>query len=105
MGIVPKEWIEDIVHGGDREAFAKGSWARGFEGDYPNMAYRSYCLADSESETVMGLGIFGQMLLVDRKNGIVMAKTGSQVEAIDFKMVAMTVKAFGEVRRILTEKS
>jgi hypothetical protein len=34
-----------------------------------------------------------------------MAKTGSQVEAIDFKMVAMTVKAFGEVRRILTEKS
>ncbi|KJY00037.1 6-aminohexanoate-dimer hydrolase like protein [Zymoseptoria brevis] len=102
-GIVPAEWINDVVHNGDKDAFARGSWASGFRRHFAGCAYRSYCLADSESETVMGLGIFGQMLLVDRKNGIVVAKTGSQVEATDRAKTGLTVAAFKEFQRILVE--
>ena len=77
-GIVPKAWIHDIVHNGSREAFAAGSWKRGFEAAFAKVAYRSYCVADSDSEIIIGIGIHGQMVFVDRKNGIVMAKTSSQ---------------------------
>ncbi|KAF1826479.1 beta-lactamase/transpeptidase-like protein [Dissoconium aciculare CBS 342.82] len=98
-GFVPAVWIEDIFQGGDREAFARGSWASGvFEGK----SYRSFWVSDSEHDTVVALGIFGQMLFVDRKNGIVMAKTASQEKAIDRSMTSLSWLAWKEIVRILS---
>jgi CubicO group peptidase (beta-lactamase class C family) len=98
-GVVPAAWIEDIFQGGDREAFARGSWASGvFEGK----SYRSFWVSDSEHDTVVALGIFGQMLFVDRKNGIVMAKTASQEKAIDRSMTSLSWLAWKEIVRILS---
>lgn len=101
-GVVPKDWLDDIVHGGVQEAFAKSSWAPLFQRYYSTLAYRSHWLSDSDSDVTMGLGIFGQMLLIDRKNRIVMAKTASQAESHDLRQIALTVQAFQEVQRILT---
>ena len=53
----------------------------------------------------MAMGVHGQILLVDRKNGIVMAKTSSQPSRVDFGMTAMTVLAFKEFQRLLTKES
>lgn len=98
--VVPARWIEDIVHGGDKDAFARGSWA---SGGFKGLAYRSFCLAREEEDVIIGLGIFGQMLFVDRKNKIVMVKFGSQETGIDSKMTGLGVLGWQEVRRVLLE--
>lgn len=101
-GIVPSSWLDDIATGGSKDAFSRGQWARGFSPkNFAGLAYRSYFLADEPTEVVMGLGIHGQMLFADRKNGIVVAKTASQPDGIDFGKVTMTVLAFKEFERIL----
>ncbi|KAK3713464.1 hypothetical protein LTR37_008422 [Vermiconidia calcicola] len=97
-GVVPAGWIHDMLNNGSAEAFSLGSWRRGFE----KYAYRSYWLAGKESDELAGLGIHGQHLFVDRKNGIVMAKTSSQPDRIDMKKVGLTMAAFEEFQRILT---
>ncbi|KAF2159150.1 hypothetical protein M409DRAFT_30434 [Zasmidium cellare ATCC 36951] len=100
-GIIPSAWLDDIVNGGSKEAFAQGAWAAGFAEDFSGLAYRSHWLSDAPTDVTMALGIHGQMLFADRKNGIVVAKTGSQPDAIDFGKIKMTVLAFKEIERIL----
>ncbi|KAK3724902.1 hypothetical protein LTR37_000950 [Vermiconidia calcicola] len=97
-GIVPSSWIYDMLNNGSAVAFSLGSWRRGFE----KYAYRSYWLAGKKEDELAGLGIHGQHLFVDRKNGIVMAKTSSQPDRIDMKKVGLTMAAFEEFQRILT---
>ena len=63
-GIVPASWIHDMLKNGSRDAFTAGSWKRGFENVFDSIAYRSYWLADTDSQTLMGLGIHGQHLFV-----------------------------------------
>lgn len=99
--IVPSSWLDDMMHGGDKEAFANGSWKRGFEGDFHSLAYRDCWLADRDTKVLCGLGIHGQMLMVDRTNNIVLAKTSSQANAVDFGSIKMVVHAFKEFQRIL----
>ncbi|KAK4545683.1 hypothetical protein LTR36_002637 [Oleoguttula mirabilis] len=101
--IVPSSWIEDMMHHGDKDAFANGAWAPGFVGDLDSVAYRDCWLADSDTNVLCGLGIHGQMLVVDRTNNIVLAKTSSQATAVDFGSVKMVVRAFKEFQRILVD--
>ncbi|EME49065.1 hypothetical protein DOTSEDRAFT_49396 [Dothistroma septosporum NZE10] len=99
--IVPSGWLHDIVNDGDSEAFARGSWAAGLKNFFSDgLAYRSHCIADRGTDTVMCLGIFGQQMMIDRKNDIVLAKTGSQEQSIDFSLIGMTLVAWKEVQRI-----
>lgn len=101
--VVPEECIQDILHGGDKTAWQKGKFARDFNGFFGDMAYRSHCYVDEESETVMGFGVYGQSFMVDRKEGIVMVSTSSQEMALDVGKIRMALGAFKEVRRILVE--
>lgn len=100
-GIVPTAWLDDTVNNGSKEAFAQGGWAAGFALHFSGIAYRSHWLCDAPSDVAMALGIHGQMLFADRKNGIVVAKTGSQPDSIDMGKIRMTVLAFKEIERIL----
>ena len=100
-GIVPAGWINDMLNNGSKEAFAAGPW-RGFERSLGKVAYRSYWLANSEEQMLMGLGVHGQILLVDRKNGIIMAKTSSQPARFDAGKMFLAVLAFKEFQRLLT---
>ena len=99
-GIVPSSWIQDMLNNGSKDAFNLSLWA-GFSRSFGALAYRSYWLANSESEILIGLGIHGQMLMVDRKNVVVMAKTSSQPDRVDGGKIALTALAFKEFQRLL----
>ena len=101
--VVPASWIDDILNNGSQEAFNAGAW-RGFNKIFGNLVYRSGWLANSESKVLMAIGVHGQMLFADRKNGIVMAKTSSQPERVDSMKTALTALAFREFKRLLTER-
>jgi CubicO group peptidase (beta-lactamase class C family) len=101
--VVPAEWVEDVLRGGDREAFARGSWARGLKGDGEGLAYRSGFLVDADRGLVMGLGVFGQMLVVDPENDVVVVMMGSQKESLNFGGIRMALNAVKEIRRVILE--
>lgn len=103
-GVVPASWIHDMLNNGSQEAFAAGSW-NGFERVLGKLSYRSYWLSNKHDQILIGLGVHGQMLLADRKNGIVMAKTSSQPTRIDFGKMALTILAFKEFQRHLTQEN
>ncbi|TKA56072.1 hypothetical protein B0A55_12124, partial [Friedmanniomyces simplex] len=93
----------DIVHNGSPEAWANGSFAAFFEGVLGSApAYRDcWISADVKGEVVMGLGIFGQQLMVDVENDIVMAKTSSMEAPIQVPKTRLQSAAFQEVKRVL----
>ena len=99
--IVPLAWLDTMLRDSDQEIFARGTWAPAFKDHFKSMAYKSCWLIDEASETYCALGVYGQQLMVDRKNGIVLAKTASQPDPVDFSKVVVTVGAFKEFQRIL----
>ncbi|KIW35045.1 uncharacterized protein PV07_01771 [Cladophialophora immunda] len=100
-GIVPETWIQDILHGGSEAAFAAGSEKGEYDRFFDNVAYRSYWIVDRSSQVLMASGTNGQLLLVDCKNDIVMAKTSSQPKRTDWGKIHLTVQAFKEFRRLI----
>jgi CubicO group peptidase (beta-lactamase class C family) len=98
--IVPSAWIDDIVANGDREAWKTGEFAAGFAG--MTMRYRSgWYVVDNDPGYIFAMGIYGQNLFVDRTNRLVVAKLSSQASANDFRAIALTHRAFAEIRRLL----
>lgn len=51
-GIVPANWIQDMLNNGSKDAFAAGAW-KGFERLLGKLAYRSYWLSNSQDEFLM----------------------------------------------------
>ena len=102
--IVPASWIYDMLNNGSEEAFAAGAW-KGFQRVLGTLAYRSYWLSNRQDQVLMAMGVHGQMLFVDRKNRIVMAKTSSQPARVDFSMTALTVFAFKQFQQLLTTEA
>ena len=101
--IVPGSWIDDIIASSEdnREVFGASPWAGMYEGTFEHVAYRTFWVADSEQRVMVALGIFGQTLVVDTVNGIVMAKFSSQGANTDFRKMILHTLAFQEFRRIL----
>lgn len=93
--VVSESWIEDIATQGSRQAWEEGSFAPDFPG-YP-IRYRSkWYILEGDAPVIFAIGIHGQHLFVDRKNGIVIAKMSSQPTALapERKMLLMkTVQA------------
>ncbi|KAK1064575.1 hypothetical protein LTR74_008577 [Friedmanniomyces endolithicus] len=102
-GVVPKEWIEDMLHKGSAEAWANGPFAKFFEGLLGSApAYRDcWYSGDMKGEVLMALGIFGQQLIVDVENDIVMAKTSSMESPMQVEKTRLQTAAFQEVKRVL----
>ncbi len=74
LGIVPAEYIADIFEGGSHEQWAHGDFADLFA----HGVYRSCCYRPGEDpDVIMGIGIYGQMLYIDRPRNIVIAKQSS----------------------------
>jgi CubicO group peptidase (beta-lactamase class C family) len=78
---VPGAWIEEIMRGGDREAFARALT----DAMMPGGSYRrGFWVSQSADHTVfMGLGIYGQFLYVDPRVELVVAKFSTQATADD----------------------
>ena len=76
---------------------------RTFDGILETASYRSYWTADSDSETLMASGTNGRVLLVERKSGLVTAKTSSQADRTSWPKIRLTIRAFREFARLLAD--
>jgi len=47
-------------------------------------------------DVFIALGVFGQQMMVDRANKLVMVRTSSQPDAVDFATITLNVQAFKE---------
>ena len=95
--IVPSAWIDDITHNGDPEAWAAGSFVPYFPG-IP-MHYRSkWYVHRGPAPLLMGFGIHGQFLFVDRQRQIVIAKFSSQDFPLDGERIRLTTRAVSQIR-------
>jgi CubicO group peptidase (beta-lactamase class C family) len=96
----PTPWIEDIERNGDPKAWAAGIFVPYF----PDMTihYRSkWYVLHGKAPLLFGVGIHGQNLFVDRRNGIVIAKVSSQVQPMDAKRIALTMQGVAQARQRL----
>ncbi|PPR65027.1 MAG: 6-aminohexanoate-dimer hydrolase [Alphaproteobacteria bacterium MarineAlpha4_Bin2] len=95
--VIPQDWLEDIVSGGDPAAWNKGPFTKYWPGR--DMHYRSKWYVERGSKPlVSGYGIHGQHLFVDRDNAIVIAKLSSGPIPIDSKQIAVTARAIDTIR-------
>ncbi|MEM9059118.1 MAG: serine hydrolase [Pseudomonadota bacterium] len=96
-GIVPKSWIDDIEQNGDPQAWDNGSMKEYFPD--LSMHYRSkwYVLRD-RGPIMMGIGIHGQNLIVDRKAELVMARFCSGPEPLHIPSDLAAVSLFENIR-------
>jgi CubicO group peptidase (beta-lactamase class C family) len=103
--IIPAAWIDDITQDGDPDAWAAGSFVEYF----PDMAmhYRSkwYVQRTPAPPLLMGFGIHGQYLFVDRQRQIVVAKASSQDLPLDAERIALTTRAISSIRQWLDRTS
>ena len=68
--MVPDWFVDDLVHNGDPQTWARGDFAEFM----PGGRYRSFWYHPGiEPEVVMGVGIHGQMLYVDTPRQVVVA--------------------------------
>ncbi|KAJ8127799.1 hypothetical protein O1611_g5838 [Lasiodiplodia mahajangana] len=103
-GIVPKSWVQDMLQNGSQPAFAAGPEKGGFDPVFKSVAYRSCWFVDQDSQVMMASGIHGQILLVDHRNGVVMAKTSSQPKRTVWEKIQLTIRAFWEFTRIINSQ-
>jgi CubicO group peptidase (beta-lactamase class C family) len=72
--VVSEQLIDDILHGGHREQWARGDFAS----TWPEGAYRAGWYAPNiDPDVVLGVGIHGQMLYVDLRRQVVVALLSS----------------------------
>jgi CubicO group peptidase (beta-lactamase class C family) len=99
-GVVPEAWLDDILSGGDREAWQQGAGAVNYQG-LP-MRYRSqWYVLERASPMAFAIGVFGQSLYVDRENGFVMAKFSCQALPVNLEHKLLTIRAAEAVREFL----
>jgi CubicO group peptidase (beta-lactamase class C family) len=74
MGTIDPEFLRDVYENGSAEQWATGDFQDFFE----KGVYRSFCYKPGiDPDVIMGIGIHGQMLYVDRPRGVVVAKQSS----------------------------
>lgn len=93
MGAVDADYIADVFNNGSHEQWANGDFKDVFE----NGIYRSCCYKPGvDPDVVMGIGIHGQMLYIDRPRGVVIAKQSSwhtPDEAVDHNDAYLACRA------------
>lgn len=96
-GVVPSGWINDIEQNGDPQAWDDG----GFKAEFGDIAmhYRSkwYVMRD-RGPILMGLGVHGQNLIVDRKAELVMVRFCSAPDPLNIASDLAAVSLFEAVR-------
>ena len=74
MGAIDSAFLKDVYENGSYPQWQTGD----FKDFLPKGVYRSFCYKPGEDpDVIMGIGIHGQMLYVDRPRGVVVAKQSS----------------------------
>lgn len=95
--VIPKAWIDDIMHEGDPQAWAAGPFVAYFPG--PPMHYRSkWYVQRAAAPALFGFGIHGQYLYVDPSSQVVIAKVSSESAPIDGDAIRLSMRTFAAIR-------
>ena len=100
--VLPRAALDDIVRGGDRDAWRNGRWGGTFALETgPGMSYRSgwYVTGDAPP-TVFAMGTHGQHLFLDPARRLVVVKLSSQAIPMDRSAMALTCAAVAELARV-----
>jgi CubicO group peptidase (beta-lactamase class C family) len=87
--IIPADWIEDTLGGGDPKAWAAGDLMSYF-GDRA-MHYRNQWYVLRDRDIALGLGVYGQNVFVDKANELVIAKVSSQAPPLNEGLIDLTI--------------
>jgi len=94
--VVPRAWVDDVFTGADDSAEVFASSADG--APMPGGMYRSqFWSPSSRRDLVVGLGIHGQMVFMDRATGVVGAKLSTWPRPEDPWKQAATLRMFDAV--------
>ena len=94
--VIPNDWIEDTINGGNVAAWKAGDFARLFpEGSYRN---QWYSLGDG---SLCAIGIHGQWLYVNPKEAIVIVRMSSQPAPDDDELDSKILEIFAAISRNL----
>jgi len=102
--VVPAWWIDDIRTNGDAAAFAAAPDC----GLLPSgWSYRSCFWVGERTDHVpfTGLGMYGQMVYVNREAGVAVVKFSSQPRPADDVLVTRTFRALESLAAVLAEMS
>ena len=100
QSIIPEAFINDIIHGGDTDAWEKGEWGQAFA--QIKMRYRNcWYVIDNDPKLIFAMGIHGQFLCIDIIHKIVIAKLSSQASFFDIEAFGLTYKTARDIQRIL----
>ena len=101
--VVPADWIDDILTGGDTAAWDAGDFASYFPGMEAH--YRSkWYVRRGAAPMAFGVGVFGQNVFVDPEHGIVVAKLSSQARPLDERLIALTMRGVEAICRHLAAR-
>lgn len=96
--IIPESWIDDILTGGDEDAWAKGDFFEDF--GRRRMAYRSkWYVHPGETPLLHGLGIHGQYLFVDPARELSIAWLSSEGDPIDTRWLHAALDTVDAIRK------
>lgn len=96
--LIPREVVEEIMAGGDREAFARAGMTT-----RPGWSYKDqWWVTHNENGAFMAMGVYGQRLYVDPKARMVIAKLGSHPVASNAFTDLVHMKAFQALAKELS---
>ncbi|MDA3022171.1 MAG: serine hydrolase [Actinomycetota bacterium] len=99
MGVIDPEFLADVYENGSLEQWTTGD----FKDVFPAGVYRSFCYRPGEDpDVIVGIGIHGQFLYVDRPRGVVVAKQSSWPVPDDVDMHLDSYRACRAVARALS---
>lgn len=98
--ILPKELVEDIMKGGNQEAFKNSAY-----GSLTNWSYRSmWWITHNEHGAFAARGVYGQTIYIDPKAEMVLVRFASHPEAKNAKIDPTSLPAYHAVAKYLLEK-
>jgi CubicO group peptidase (beta-lactamase class C family) len=98
--VAPKAWIDDIESNGDPAAWQAGAFVELFRGAPIHYRSKWYVLR-GQAPALFGFGVHGQLLLVDRRNQVVVAKFSSQELPLDAQRIPDSLQLAETIRKRL----
>ncbi|MCX2720609.1 serine hydrolase domain-containing protein [Lentiprolixibacter aurantiacus] len=98
--ILPESLIEDIMNGGDREAFAKSAYSSLPGWSYRNMWWHTH----NEHGAFAARGVHGQTIYIDPTAEMVIVRFSSHPEAKNAKIDPTSLPAYHAVAKYLISK-
>lgn len=98
--IIPSKTIENIIKGGDQEAFRKSAYKT-----LTNWSYRDmWWITHNEHNAFAARGVHGQTIYIDPKAEMVLVRFASHPEAKNAKIDPTSLPAYHAVAKYLLEK-